>query len=726
MDLKNLCWNVQGCGDSRFLSAAKQFLRDNRPDVVVFMEPRICGKRADSVISALGFPYSYRIEAAGFSGEIWVACPDDRKGCASSSKPSKLFQNLIVDHALRDMGYSGPSFTWSRGQAFVRLDRYICNSYFDESFPEAIVHHLLRMRLDHRPILLQIGHTSRRTKVSPFRYFSGWISHSDFPRMVADNWLPEASMSDTIRKFTFAADTWNKTVFGYLATKKRIVMARLRGIQRYLSTRTSRFLSALEADLLIELEHLLDQEELLWKQKSRSDWISQGDRNTSYFHRRAISRRLRHKNSRIKLPDGMWCDDESILKEEAACFFKTLFADNDHPMGDFPISGRFPELSCMFHPTVIPHILCIRPPDESDMPDKPIWSLNAKNVFDIKSAYASLNSGTWEPESGYWKAIWSLQVPQRLRIFLWLSHKAKLMTNVERCRRSLSQQALCPCCHEFPETLLHVFRDCKYVIGVWSRLLPSRHLATFYSDDFRSWLLSNVATTVMHPTLVTPWHLFFASTLWQIWKNRNAWVFNGTMSNVADTVIRSLTWARYYAECTFKAPSSHSPIRKSTHWQRPERGWVSLCTDGAVSATSGIGSVSGVFRKDDGSWFYGFNKSIGIMQPLQAELWGLFIGIQIAWDIGLKKLLIQSDSKEAIKLLNAKDAASNNCALVRSIARLRNLRWETSIQWIPRTGNEPADMLAKFNNLPCYNTTCFAQPPERLWPLLDRDALSIM
>ncbi|KAK8598334.1 hypothetical protein V6N13_094307 [Hibiscus sabdariffa] len=363
-----------GCGDSRFLSVAKQFLRDNRPDVVVFMEPRICGKRVDSVISALGFLYSYHIEAAGFSGGIWVAwydtvdvtveithfqfihfsiyskrdktslyatvvyaspsssgrkflwphlshlassircpwilfgdfnatlSPDDRKGCASSSKPSKLFQNLIVDHALRDMGYSGPSFTWSRGQAFVRLDRYICNSYFDESFPEAIVHHLLH------------------------------------------KWLPKASMSDTIRKFTSAADTWNKTIFGYLATKKRIVMARLRGIQRYLSTRTSRFLSALEADLLIELEHLLDQEELLWKHKSRSDWISQGDRNTSYFHRRAISRRLRHKNSRIKLPDGMWCDDELILKEEATCFFKSLFADNDHPMGVFPISGRFPEV----------------------------------------------------------------------------------------------------------------------------------------------------------------------------------------------------------------------------------------------------------------------------------------------------------------------------------------------------------------------------------------------
>ncbi|KAK8606514.1 hypothetical protein V6N13_030795 [Hibiscus sabdariffa] len=76
MDLKIFCWNVQGCGDSRFLPAAKQFLRDNKPDVVVFVEPRINGKRADSVISLLGFLNSHRIEAAGFAGGIWVAWYD--------------------------------------------------------------------------------------------------------------------------------------------------------------------------------------------------------------------------------------------------------------------------------------------------------------------------------------------------------------------------------------------------------------------------------------------------------------------------------------------------------------------------------------------------------------------------------------------------------------------------------------------------------------------------
>ncbi|KAK8580336.1 hypothetical protein V6N12_070614 [Hibiscus sabdariffa] len=126
------------------------------------------------------------------------------------------------------------------------------------------------------------------------------------------------------------------------------------------------------------------------------------------------------------------------------------------------------------------------------------------------------------------------------------------------------------------------------------------------------------------------------------------------------------------------------PNRNNKHRQRPELGWVSLCTDGAISPITGIGS---------------------------AELWG----IQIAWENGFERLLIQSNNKEA---------TSNPCALVRSIARLRNLGWTTTTQWISRTENEPADMLVKFDNLPYYTTSYFDQPPKLLLPLLDFDILN--
>ncbi|KAK8606629.1 hypothetical protein V6N13_052396 [Hibiscus sabdariffa] len=417
MNCKIFCWNVQGCGDSRFLLAAKQLLRDNRPDLVVFVEPRISGRRADFVISALGFPNYHRVEAIGFSGGIWVAWYDsmqvdilithfqflhfritnkaldstllatavyaspsiskrktmwpllcrlaesirspwllfgdfnatltsaDRSGCALSSKPSRGFQNLLLDYGLRDMGYQGPAYTWSRGSASVRLDRFICNSYYDETYPESNVHHLLRLRSDHRPIFLTVGRPFRNRRPSPFRYFSGWKSHADFARMVADNWTASSSMSVTLQRFVRAADTWNKTIFGYVGTKKRMLMARLRGIQKSLSCHPSRFLRRLESELLVDLEHLLDQEELLWRQKSRSDWVSLGDRNTRYFHRRAICRKQRSMITTLKIRDGSWCDDDDTLCSEAVEFFRNLFDDTGSAQEVFPVINSFPQLS---------------------------------------------------------------------------------------------------------------------------------------------------------------------------------------------------------------------------------------------------------------------------------------------------------------------------------------------------------------------------------------------
>ncbi|KAK8675927.1 hypothetical protein V6N13_033986 [Hibiscus sabdariffa] len=73
MNLRILSWNVQGCGDPHFITAAKQFLRDYKPNVILFVKPRISGRRANSVIAALGFPNSHHIEAAGFSSGIWLA-----------------------------------------------------------------------------------------------------------------------------------------------------------------------------------------------------------------------------------------------------------------------------------------------------------------------------------------------------------------------------------------------------------------------------------------------------------------------------------------------------------------------------------------------------------------------------------------------------------------------------------------------------------------------------
>ncbi|KAL4387505.1 hypothetical protein GQ457_09G007330 [Hibiscus cannabinus] len=108
--------------------------------------------------------------------------------------------------------------------------------------------------------------------------------------------------------------------------------------------RRTKGLIKLEQNLLDELESLLDYEEQLWKQKSRMDWIKLGDRNTNFFHSKAIIRKRRKAISRLKVNSDEWCDNESLLRSAATNYFKDLFALTGPPPAPYPISGCFPAL----------------------------------------------------------------------------------------------------------------------------------------------------------------------------------------------------------------------------------------------------------------------------------------------------------------------------------------------------------------------------------------------
>ncbi|GMJ14254.1 hypothetical protein HRI_005094600 [Hibiscus trionum] len=280
----------------------------------------------------------------------WAICGDfnatlfdsDRRGCASSSIPCKEFQSFVFSNGLRDMGFSGPEFTWSCRMAHARLDRFLCNDLWDEAFLDSMVSHLLRMRSDHRPISLHVGNSSSFPFPPSFKYFSGWNSHEDFARMVHDNWQPSESLSETIKSFTHAADTWNHTVFGYIGRKKRTLMALIRGIQKSLCQRSSKFLILLESELLQELEGILDQEELLWRQKLCTNWVQNGDRNTKYFHRKAIIRRQKKKINSLKLSNNEWCSDNDRLRVAANEYFHSLFAAESFSFRPFISTVSYP------------------------------------------------------------------------------------------------------------------------------------------------------------------------------------------------------------------------------------------------------------------------------------------------------------------------------------------------------------------------------------------------
>lgn len=65
-------------------------------------------------------------------------------------------------------------------------------------------------------------------------------------------------------------------------------------MQKILDLRFSPTLHSQELELRKEIEEVLTRKELLWFQQSRSDWLQNGDRNTSYFHSPTLERRNRN------------------------------------------------------------------------------------------------------------------------------------------------------------------------------------------------------------------------------------------------------------------------------------------------------------------------------------------------------------------------------------------------------------------------------------------------
>ena len=152
----------------------------------------------------------------------------------------------------------------------------------------------------------------------------------------------------------------------------------------------------------------------------------------------------------------------------------------------------------------------------SDDCDSIIWVYDSKGVYSTSSIYKifSFRSVT----QVYTPAVWSLVIPPRVQIFLWLLSNNKLMTRDNLLKRKMHKPTDCVFCKEL-EPIDHLFFECIIAKEIWY------YVSIFFGFNIGSNFLS-LATFWISNKKHASTNAICAAVLWGIWKFRNALIFD--------------------------------------------------------------------------------------------------------------------------------------------------------------------------------------------------------
>lgn len=115
-----------------------------------------------------------------------------------------------------------------------------------------------------------------------------WFTRQDFTDLVKESWDSGLSALDAMDHFRQTVQHWNCFHFGNVFERKQRCQARLKGVQDVQADRHSDRLYHLERELIVEIDSILAQEELIWQQKSRVNWLKAEERISVFFMRQSL------------------------------------------------------------------------------------------------------------------------------------------------------------------------------------------------------------------------------------------------------------------------------------------------------------------------------------------------------------------------------------------------------------------------------------------------------
>ncbi|WZZ26944.1 hypothetical protein YC2023_010345 [Brassica napus] len=234
---------------------------------------------------------------------------------------------------IREMRFKGNSLFWAgkRDNVWIqcRLDRSFGNDAWFRLFPQSSTEYMSMWPSDHRPLRIEFALEPESLQRGRFYFDKRMFGKRGVEEAIIRGWEAENDSSDLsvldriaqcrteLAKLKKASDWNSKTKIERLQTE----------LEKESSKRFPVF--GVLRRLKQELSKAFYEEEIFWRQRSREEWLREGDRNTTYFHNVVKGKKIRNKIMMLKDIFGNEHFTEGSKGNIAVEYFRDLFTSSN-------------------------------------------------------------------------------------------------------------------------------------------------------------------------------------------------------------------------------------------------------------------------------------------------------------------------------------------------------------------------------------------------------------
>lgn len=325
--------------------------------------------------------------------------------------------------------------------------------------------------------------------------------------------------------------------------------------------------------------------------------------------------------------------------------------------------------------------------------------------YTIKSGYQFICNSTYQsPVWNQWRIIWKSEAIPKVKFFIWLLLKRKILTSENLKKRGIYGPSICPNCCSEEETIHHLFLECAFAKRCWTIMAKLGEL---------NWQpQQNIAETILYWRRNCPWKdkrskivkrtwdIIPHNLLWKIWITRNKKIFQNQEGNARITcrsahllaqetivvkcseIIKTTDYTteerimiNHILDSAGQHHSMHrrsvNPNYKTKQWEirlpsQEFQRWMTsnncpiLLFDGASKSNPGPAGAGGVILDEKGEEISSYEWSLGVKTNNIAEALALFQGLQQLQKRGIKKAIVLGDSAIVIGYMNHHRPSSNS------------------------------------------------------------------